>query len=166
MTTVTKNTMKTIITTIITALLIILSFTGCSKDKFSSECVNSNDPACYTQQEIAVTPPRSLNSILSSLDKTISINKMTVIDGSNRELVFKLVPSSNEPNEILAQYEIAYTNNYELLKKLLPTKAEQELEELKTLYETPRTVDSIMISSINVSGPLEMISKFKARMEE
>lgn len=105
----------------------------------------------------------------------MTINKLTVIENRNRTMELYLVPPSNDADEITEQFIEAYQKNTDFIKKLLPddpnnagiqNATDQERGELEALSQEPKTPETIMISSVTVSGSSDEIEKFKKGMEE
>ncbi len=165
--------MKKTILIISASILFVFAATGC-EDVYKVSWENSNTDE-QAQQTINVNPSKTLAEIVSKMNGDLVIDHLVIIEDGNRELDFQLVPSSGKLDDIVSQYQQAYQKNIELIKKLLPdnprdleTQAatDQEREALDNLNSMPKTPETIMVSSVTLTGSKSLIDDFKQKMEE
>lgn len=167
---ITNNAMKK--TALVIMVLFVFAVAGCEDAYKASSPENNNT---VVRETINIDPVKSLEDIIGKTDGSLKFDRIVVIENGNRELDFKLVPESNNSDEIVDQYNQAHQKNTDILKKLLPdnpddpeTQAATDRERvaLDSLSAMPKTLETIMVSSVTIIGPQSSINNFKRKMEE
>jgi len=156
-------------------VLLILSTIGCGDAYKANNTSNVNNNSTNIQQVVSINPSKPLAQIMQNIENSITIKKLTVVEAQNRTMELHLVPPSNDADEITEQFIRAYQKNTDFIKKLLPDDpdnpniqdaTDQERSELEALSQAPKTPETILVSSVTVSGPNDEIKKFKKSLEE
>jgi len=155
-----------------TLALFVFATAGC-KDAYKAN--PDNNPNNEVYQTIKIDPVRPLEDITNKLNGSMKIDKLVIVEDGNRELDFQLVPASGDPEEIVSQYQRAYQKNTDLIKKLLPddqndpdiqSATDEERRAFDALNAAPKTLNTIIVSSVTLFGLQEEINNFKQRLEE
>lgn len=125
---------------------------------------------------IPIQPPRSLEDLFSSLDKSITVHALDIIEEEGRAHTMAFAPPTNDIEEALRQYDLAYSENLDFLKRLLSTGKhskdspeyssydalkEKEIEKLNEIANKAKLPSSIIIKSAYITGPRDVVAELK-----
>jgi hypothetical protein len=150
---------------LIFALLITIScFTGCTENNLLSD------------EEVIISPPLPMKDVISLMDKSIVVNKINVIE--NNDLTFsnfyQIYPPTNNLEEILILYKKGYDMKNRLVKAAVsmesnPISQEDKDNSIQNIEEAElkiHTIDTIILKSINVTGPQNKVLQFQDLMQD
>lgn len=142
---------------------------GCERTKIAQPATP------VIQDERIAFGARSLTAVTRVIPPTILLRAVNIQEESDRSLALALAPPTSDPLAIAAQYNQAYTKNYEILVRMLSSPTpnapewrtqaiDEELAHLSKLRDRDRSPDNIVLIEITVDGPESDVAALKTAL--